>query len=671
MNKVKWVMCVASLALITTQATASELDFTDIKFDQLMDIEITSVSKKAEKLSEAAAAIYVVTNDEIRRIGATNIPEALRVVPGLDVAQIDPNKWAVSIRGFNGQFANKLLVMVDGRSVYTQTSSGVYWEALNYLMADINRIEVIRGPGATLWGANAVNGVINIITNEASGNDTGSLSIAAGNKYKEATLRHDTNISENTQLRAYITHKDQDESNDLSGQDQDNGGKYLQTGFRVDMDNDASQWLTFQGDIYKNDLQQQFSLSSFSSPYNSQILNGDVEVKGGNINARLGMKTSLDSELNMRISYDYYEHNDIQFNESRDTLNIDIEHQFSPIVNHNIVWGTGYRNSKSEIESTNFFSTTEPSNDTYLWNVFIQDIIDLPAQNMSLTLGVKVEDSNYSDTEIQPNIRLSWLPTEDITLWGAISRAIRTPSQVESDATINISVIPSFPQATLLQIVGNDDFESEKLNAYELGFRWIATPTLSFDIATFYNNYKNLLSYDLSFGPPTILDGEIFNVLPLNLSNDLQGNSFGSELLMTWQVIPEARLRFSYSFLEVDIKDINGSSFNESLISLVVDRSPKHQASLWGGFDLHESVKLDARLYYTAERSSKTTTIRHEIPSSFDFDLRLGWQASKALTLALVGKNMFHSDKQEFITESPESNSRIERSIFLNATYNW
>ena len=676
MNNLTGLVWSMTLVSLFTNADTIEPDFIDIGFDELMQIEVTSVSKKSEPLSEAAAAIYVVTEDEIRRTGATSIPEALRLVPGVDVAQIDPNKWAVSIRGFNGRFANKLLVMIDGRSVYTPTSSGVYWESLNYLMADIKRIEVIRGPGATLWGANAVNGVINIITKEATGNEGGSLSLAAGNEYQEASLRQGGDISESTKFRAYVTGKSLDQSKDLSGNNQDNGGNYLQTGLRFDIEPSESQWLTLQGDLYKNDLRQQFSVPSFSSPYTSQTLNGDVELKGGNIGARWGMKTSIESELNMRVSYDFYEHNDLQYNESRDTFNVELQHQSSPFTNHVLIWGGGYRWSQSEIGSSPYFSTSYGKEDSHLWNLFIQDTLHFPEPNLSLTLGAKIEGNNYSRTEVQPNIRISWLASEQVTWWGAISRAIRTPSQVESDATINIQVIPSYPYdgtttATLLQIIGNENFESEELDAYEIGFRWMPLSRLSFDVAAFYNNYKNLRSYDLGSGEIKNVNGNTFYVLPINLDNNLQGYSFGSEWLATWQVTSAVRLRLSYSFLDIKLKDQKSNLYSNDLISLVADRSLEHQASIWGSFDLTESLELDLRFYYTAKRTWDSISAVHEISDSFDSDLRIGWQATKSLTLSMIGRNLLHAEQQKFITESTKSDSLIERTVFLNATYKW
>lgn len=677
MNKViNWLAGAMILMPMWSFSDIQENDFTDIKFDDLMQIEVTSVSKKSEKLSEASAAIYVITSEEIRRVGATSIPDALRLVPGVDVAKIDANKWAVSIRGFNSRFANKLLVMIDGRTVYTPTSSGVYWENLNYLIADINRIEVIRGPGATLWGANAVNGVINIITVEASEKQGGAASLAIGNEYQEATVRQGGGVSENAQLRAYVTSKRLDESKGLSGNNQDNQGEYLQTGLRLDIQASNNQWLTFQGDLYKNDLRQEYSLANFAYPYISEAMNSDVETHGGNISAQWGILTNIDSEFNINISYDFYDNNDLQFNEHRDTFNIELTHNFTPFSDHELVMGSGYRWNKSEIEDSPYFSMSSSNENTYIWNLFIQDTINFPEQNMSLTLGSKLEGGSYNSTELQPNIRLSWLASQNLTWWGAISRSIRTPSLVEKDAIINIQVIPSYPYdetatASLIQIVGNDDFQSEELEAYELGLRWMVSSEISLDVATFYNKYENLRSYDLGEAEVKSVNGNIFYVIPINLDNNLKGYSYGAELLATWQMTPEARFRFSYSFLDIKLEDTQSNIYSNDLISLVADRSIEHQASIWGSFDLTESIELDTRLYYTAERNWDSITDNQAISGYFDSDLRIGWQATKSLTLSLVGRHLLHSQQREFITESWKTDSLIERSLFINGSFTW
>ncbi|MEG3753482.1 TonB-dependent receptor plug domain-containing protein [Psychromonas arctica] len=665
---------VLSLSLLSLH-TQAEQDLIDIDFEELMKIEVTSVSKKNEKLSKAAAAIYVVTEDEIRRSGATNIPEALFLVPGVDVTKIDANKWAIAIRGFNGRFSNKLLVLIDGRSIYTPTSSGVYWENLNYLMSDISRIEVIRGPGATLWGTNAVNGVINIITKASSGKE-GEINASLGNQYKGIGVKQGGEIGDSTKFRVYVNSKKQEETQDLQGFDQDNAGQYLQTGVRFDIEPGNGQWLTLQGDLYKHQLRQQFSVSNYSSPYTSTIESDDVDLMGANLSLLWGIKTSIDSELNIRTSVDFYEHNDLQFNEMRDTFNIDIEYQFMPFIDHSLIWGAGYRVSRNEIDGSDSFTISSSTETTQIWNLFLQDTWKIPQKDLSLTFGAKIEGNSYSRTEIQPNIRLSWLVSENVTLWSAISRAIRIPSQVENDSMINIQVIaPSAfdPTGTpfLLQLIGNNQFESEELTAYEIGYRWFPSPQLSFDITAFYNQYENLLSYDIGDAEIKSINGNTFYVIPINLDNNTEGYSYGAEWLTSWQVTPRTRLRFSYSYLDINLEDTQPNIYSNDVISLSVDRSLQHQASIWASTDLSESIELDLRFYYTSSRSWERSSGDQYISDSVDGDLRIAWQISPSLNLSIVGQHLLHDDNQQFITESSSTDSLIERSIFFNALYRW
>ena len=671
MKRARYFVGLVSLFPLLSQAEVQEQDFFELSFDELTQVEVTSVSKKSEKLSEAAAAVYVVTADDIRRSGATSIPEALRLVPGVDVAQIDPNKWAVSIRGFNGRFANKLLVLIDGRSVYTPTHSGVYWEYLDYLMTDIERIEVIRGPGATLWGANAVNGVINIITREADETPGGSLSVIAGNEHQGFGVRQGGALSENTQMRAYVKGKHLDESVNSTGDGQDNGGDYLQTGFRLDAQPNDKQWWTLQGDLYRDYLGEEHNVPNLDTDGITdltKIVNEDVDTKGGNLSSHWGMLTGWDSELTTRLSFDFYDHDDFKYSEDRQTVNLELQHGFSPLKDHDLVWGGGYRWSKNKMDYSALVYGGSDTAYSNIWNLFIQDTLSFPDYNINLILGAKLEGYSYVDTELQPNVRISWLPNEQLTWWASISRAMRTPSQWEREITIDYDLYYNNEVGPLLiDVVGNNDFESEQLDAYELGFRWSPMPELSIDIATFYNRYKNLLSYDTSSFTPDYP----YSVIDLDLSNNVQGYSTGLELLTTWQATPHSRFRFVYSLLEVNLEDTKSNDFSVTLLSMMADRSPKHQVSLWSSYDLSESVETDFRLYYTSQRNWETDVSNPIIDATIDADLRIGWQATKSLTLSIVGRNLLHANSQQFQAEGWPSASYLERSIFIKGVLSW
>lgn len=660
-----------------TNPPSSEL--TDLSLDELMQVNITSVSKKSEKLSEAIAAVYVVTRNEIRRSGATSIPEALRLVPGVDVSQIDPNKWAIGIRGFNGRFSNKLLVMIDGRSVYTPTFSGVYWENQDYLMEDIERIEVIRGPGATLWGANAVNGIINVITRETSKTQGGVVSFASGNELKSvAELRYGAELSAEASYRVYAKVRHIDNGLSKERESQNNNGKYFKAGFRTDWQRTDNQWFTFLGDTYKNETSQVHNIPNI--PYSGEVFGvteGDVKNKGTMLGFRWSQLTGLNSEFNVNVNYDYYDRREFKFSENRDTLDLDFQHKMVPIKNHELLWGGGYRLSYNELTSGHLLSVDEPDEKIKIWNLFVQDEINFPSLDLTLVLGTKIEGNSYSGSEIQPSLRGSWVPSEQLTWWWAISRATRTPSRVENSSNININVIPPFgmspdnPFPTSVQIQGQESFEAEQVDAYESGLRWMPTEHLALDISVFYNNYTNLRSYTVSTPSFEVIDTQPYVVLPLLLDNNMVGTSKGLELLLSWQASLNTRFRFSYSLLDDNLNDTQYNSFSDSFISVVEDRTPLNQASLWGSFDLGPQVELDIRFFYVDKRPWDYFETLEPIDSSFNADLRLAWYPSEAVELSLVGRNLLYSSRQEFVIETWPEPSQIERSIFAKIKFEW
>ena len=653
------------------------VDLADLSFDELMQVNITSVSKKSEKLSEAIAAVYVVTRNEIRRSGATSIPEALRLVPGVDVAQIDPNKWAIGIRGFNGRFSSKLLVMIDGRSVYTPTFSGVYWENQDYLMEDIERIEVIRGPGATLWGANAVNGIINVITRDTKNTQGGVASFAKGNELKGlAELRYGGELSEKANYRIYAKTKQIDEGVSTKRKVQDNDGEYFQLGFRADWQRSDEQWFTFLADTYKNELSQVHNVPDLTGFYT--VTEGEIDNKGTTFGFRWNQLTGLNSEFTVNVNYDYSDRKELKFSEKRDTFDLDFQHKVMPIDNHEIVWGAGYRLSYNEFFSGQLISVEEVDERIEIWNVFVQDEISFPEVDFTLAVGTKIEGNSYTDTELQPSLRARWVPSEKFTWWWAISRASRTPSRHENSSFTNVEVIPAFelpmdptiPFPTLIQLQGQESYEPEQVDTYESGIRWIPTDKLALDISFFYNNYSNLRSYTIGTPGVELANGQPLFVVPLMLENNITGTTKGTEILLTWQANDKAKFKFSYSFLDENLKDTQNNAFNDSLVSLVQDRSPNNQASLWGSFDLSSDVELDVRLFYVDERPFQFENTE-PVRSNLNADIRFAWHLNNAVELSLVGRNLLYSSRQEFIIETWPEPSEIERSIFAKIKLEW
>jgi iron complex outermembrane receptor protein len=643
-----------------------------LDLEDLLSMEITSVSKKKQRLTEAAAAVFVITQDDIRRTGVTSIPEALRMAPGLQVAKMDNNKWAISSRGFNGQFANKLLVLIDGRSVYTPSYSGVYWEIQDTLLEDIDRIEVIRGPGATLWGANAVNGVINIITKQASETQGGLLVAGAGNEEKGfASLRYGAEVGEKTYGRAYFKYNDRDSSY-APEMDNEAGDDWqaLRAGFRLDGALNASDQWTLQGDIYDADENQTIAslfLDPFdpannppdpASPYLNLNIPDNFHSSGWNLLGRWEHQASKHSASTLQVYYDHNERQEEILGQTHDTLDIDFQHQFSPLEGHGIVWGLGYRRSEDEFDNTFAISLLPDNRSTDLFSAFVQDEIELAPETLRLTLGSKFEHNDYSGFEIQPSARLLWLPKEGHAVWTSISRAVRTPSRVEDSADIVTGIIPSFPP-TIVTISGNEDFEPEELTAIELGYRVQPAETLSLDVALFYNKYKNLQTFEtISFVvlPPPVPTEIIFD-------NKREATSYGLELAMDWHPREWWRLQASYSY--IDITEDTDSDSNDYLSGEVVEgSSPKHQLSVRSAMDLSKDRSLDLWAYYVNKLTVSSFSNTQVIPDYISLNARLAWRPRKDLELSLVGHNLLDNRHPEFMGENFITPTEVERSVY-------
>ena len=569
--------------------------------------------------------------------------------------------------------------MIDGRSVYTPTFSGVYWENQDYPMDDMERIEVIRGPGATLWGANAVNGIINIITRDTKQTQETAVSFAAGNELKgHAEFSHEADISKETSYRVYAKARHIDNGLSEERKTQDNGGKYLQLGFRADWQQSSEQWFTFLGDIYKNEMSQVHEIQNIpNSEGMFGVIEGGVKSEGTKLGFRWSKLTGLNSEFNVNVNYDYYDRQELKYSEKRDTFDLDFQHKLVPIDNHELLWGGGYRLSYNDLLSGYLLSVAKPDEKITIWNLFVQDEISFPSQNFTVTLGTKIEGNSYSGSEVQPSVRGSWVPNDQFTWWWAISRATRTPSRVEISSKLNINVVAPFelspenPLTTLVQIQGQESFKAEQVDAYESGLRWMPTDELAFDVSLFYNDYKYLRSYKVTTPSVEVFNAQPFMVLPLLLGNDMVGTSKGLELLVSWQASLNARFRLTYSFLDDNLNDTQYNSFSDSFISVVEDRTPANQASLWGSFDLGSNLELDARLFYVDKRPWNYFQKLQPIDRNLNADLRLAWSPSDTVELSLVGRNLLYSSRQEFVTETWPEPSQIERSIFAKVKWAW
>src|SRR6266849_10616710 len=642
-------------------------DVTAMSMEDLMNMQVTSVSKRTQKVADAAAAIFVITQEDIRRSGATSIPEALRLAPGLEVARIDQNKWAIGSRGFNGRFNNKLLVLIDGRSVYTPLFSGVYWNVQDVMLEDVDRIEVIRGPGATLWGANAVDGVINVITKKAKATQSAVVTAGAGTEERAAGgVRYGGKLGDNSYFRAYTKYFNWGPSAYPSGMTAHDGWDALRGGFRADWTPVGANSFTLQGDIYRSRFNETLTVASLSAPYSNTFPN-DGKYSGGNILGRWN-HTSEGSSISLQMYYDNTTITDHSlFGDHQNILDIDFQHGFQVGDSQQFVWGLGYRSIRDKNDAS-FTVSLQPNQVTLnQFSTFLQDEISLVDSRLRLTLGSKFEHNEFTGFEIEPNARLLWNLTPNQSIWTAVSRAVRTPALTEEGLRLNSAVIPPgtpsnpTPLPAVVAVFGSHQFNSEDLLAYELGYRVQATSNLSLDLATFYNHYSNLRTAEPGTpfveGSPAPTD----IVIPFVAGNKMSGGTYGLELFADWKVVPKWRLVGSYSYLQMDIhknmdsQDPTPDNPNGS--------SPRHQWYLRSSVDLPKHFEQDTTLRFVDHLSSLN------LPNYYSLDAHLGWRPVTSLELSIGGQNLLNNWHLEFLPDFVNTSPTVvKRSIFGSIT---
>ncbi len=559
---------------------------TGTSLEELMNIRVTSVSKKEEKLRQAPAAVFVLPGEEIRRAGVTTLPDALRLVPGVQVARIDASKWAVSIRGFNSRTSQKLLVLIDGRSVYNQLFSGVFWEVQDVLLEDIDRIEVIRGPGGTLWGANAVNGVINIITKDARLTQGGRITAGGGNEEKGfGSGRYGWEPAPNIFLRVYGKYFERDQGyHPVRAFDE---WQMARGGFRMDVEKIPQHQFTLQGDIYEGKAGERLT------PTTGQ----DVGLSGANVIARWHHTPAPRRELRLQFYYDFTDYDNQLLRERRHTLDVDFQHHIGSIV-----WGTGYRYSRDRMEDSDALPIEPDRRSTGLFNAYVQ--AEQQVRRLKVVVGSKFEHNEYSGLEIQPNIRLSLPLASTHHLWAALSRAVRTPSRLESDLFIGGMRL-------------GQDFDSEILLAYEAGYRAQPHRHLFIDLAAFFHQYDRLLSIEQNF----------------KFANLLNGETYGLEVAAKWQASPRWRIEGTYSFLQMDIFADPGS-IDTARAATVEGGNPHHQATLQTSLTPLPELTLTTALRYVDILPAAN------VPSYLLLDLNAGWSPGRNLELFISAQNL-------------------------------
>ena len=630
-------------------------DLTRLTLEELMDIQVTSVSKGAEDFSKAASAIFVITQEDLRRSGVNTIPEALRMVPGMQVAQIDSSTWAISARGFNSRFANKLLVLIDGRSVYTHVFAGVFWDKQDLVMEDVERIEVIRGPGGTLWGANAVNGVINIITKNANQTLGGQVSAGGGTLDRFiGSIRYGEKIGDNAAVRVWGKYYNRNNLDDLQGNPAPDEFETGHGGMRLDWDASETNSFTFQGDVMIGEFAGKTSdaVASLSVAPTTKDIVADSQVRGANVLGRWKHRFSGTSDMALQLYYDHAHRKSRVMRELHvNTYDIDFQHRFQLGSRHEILWGLGHRFIHDDFENSIGISYFPSNNLNYISNLFVQDKIALIHDQLYLTLGSKFSINNFTGFEFQPNARLAWTPNDKHTVWAAVSRAVRTPSRSGDSGRFNAAVVGT----AVAVIQGQLDFESENLLATEVGYRLRPHEKLFFDVAAFANIYRDGHSFEVE---APFVNPAGFVELPIVSRNRLDGETYGVEVAATWDATDWWRLNGSFTWFQMDLrKDPISTDQN---VEGFEGNDPEFQWSLRSHIDLPSNWEFDQMLYYVGSLKSQ------QVRSYFRLDLRLGWRPAKNVEVSLVGQDLLDHQHQEWGDDRIQTNDRnlVERSLF-------
>ncbi len=648
-------------------------------FEQLLEVEVSTAARKEQSLSRTAAAVTVITRDEIRRSGARSLPEALRLAPGVAVAQIGPAKWSISIRGFSGRLANKLLVLIDGRSLYTPIHSGVYWELHDLLLDDVERIEVVRGPGATLWGSNAVNGIINVITRHSAHTQGGLVELDAGSENREASARWGGAAGSDSHFRVYGKAREGDgfESRDgHSRMDEDFDGE--RAGFRADWISGATDQFNLQGDLGRLRQDQVYdTVESDLPPTYRRRFHDQVKAQTANLLGKWQHSLAADSDLRLQFYADYYSHESDLWQEDVTTIDVDFQHHSAWASRHDVVWGLGYRYVDYEFTGNPRYISTDPQEDGMsTFSAFVQDEINLLRDSLWLTLGTKVEHNELTGTEWQPNARLLWTPNERHSVWASVARAVRTPSIGERDANTNLYVLPPgsprnpAPLPIVAVIAGNPEYGSESLLAYELGYRVSVNPALTLDSALFYNDYDNLLATRI--GSPGYGPGYI--QAPLNPVNGMEGRNYGLELSADWRPTETWRIQPTVSLLYSDYRiTSNDGSIEPGGPAHREGTDPQWQVGLRAGWSPRHDLDLDMWWRSVGRLKNIQTWAPGagitEIDAYSTLDVRLAWRPSKDLELALIGKNLLAPSHLEAVEELWTIPVEVPRSAMATFRY--
>ena len=624
------LLAMAGLVAGTARAGTLGSELADMSLEQLSNVVVTSVSRQEERLSNVAASIFIISAGDIRHSGARSIPEALRLAPNLQVARVDARNYAITARGFNSVLENKLLVLIDGRSIYSPLFSGVFWDAQDLVMEDIERIEVISGPGATIWGANAVNGVINVITRSAHDTQGGLASGAIGEHQSDGALRYGGAAGNNGHYRVYGKFAQADDTRAENGRNTVTGWHRSQAGFRADWDLPGSA-LTISGDYYQGEL--------------GQIGTPQIHIAGGNLVGRLSRKLDGDADLRLQAFLDHTERNQPgALSDHLDTLDLEVQHGIRLGQVHSLVWGGGYRYVQDRVVNGPNFGLLPGDLDMHWGNLFAQDEIAL-RPDLKLTAGLKMEHDSYTGMEYLPSLRLAWNPDQQRLLWASLTRAVRAPSRIDRDL-----YVPSKPiiiaGKPFFFINGGPNFESEVAKVAELGYRAQPHPEWSYSMTAFYSDYTRLRTLERQ---PSLMS-EFMNLG--------KGNMRGVELWGQWQPLPVWRLNAGLVVQRLETSLLPGSKDSSGIIGLATNDPDRHWL-LRSSLDIRDDLQLNLHLRHSSSLPTPA------VPGYSELELQLLWKPRHDTEVALLGQNLLHSRHVEF---GGAGRSEFERSLLLRMT---
>jgi iron complex outermembrane receptor protein len=628
-------------------------DLTQFSLEDLMNVQVVSVSRKEQPLSKTGAAIFVITQDDIHRSGAANIPDVLRMAPGVNVARIDGNAWAISIRGFNSRYSDKILVLIDGRSIYSPAFSGVYWDQIDVPLEDIERIEVIRGPGGTVWGADAVNGVINIITMNSKSTQGGLVVAAVGSQESGSLTQYGGTAGAAGTYRAFVRYSNTDSSiNSANGAAAD-GWHEFHGGFRADLELSPQDKLMVQGDIYQSAEGQTLTTVLAQQLPAVATFNDPITVSSGDLQARWSHTLANGSDMSLNVYYNHVNRLDQGLVEDSNTFDIDFQHHFALNSRNDVVWGLSYRATDDKLTS-GFDNMWFPSQRTdNLYTAFVQDEIKL-AESAWLTVGSKFEHNAYTGFQYEPSAQFVWTPTARQTMWLSAAQAIREPARQDTDIRFDAAIIPlAAGNFGVLQFEGNKNIKAEQLRDYEVGYRAQATKRLSFDAAAFRSYYRHLETSEP--GAPYFVDtpGPPHFVFPFELIGAAHARTYGGEIFAIWNLTSRWRLSPGYSLLRMNIIQ---DPLSESSAA-VSGNAPEHQVQIRSSLGLRSNLDWDTSLYFVGRVSDE------QVPSYTRLDTQIRWRIRGPIEFSVNGQNLLTARHMEFGNTYGVDYTQVQRSV--------